>query len=96
MPSPEEASTSATPPPEVAPATFKSLGLIDPLLEALEQMKFKAPTDIQTEVLPHALQLPALKKLVGKRVILASASPRRRDILQTFVGTVHREDVSGR
>lgn len=47
-------------------------------------------------VLPHALQLPALKKLVGKRVILASASPRRRDILQTFVGTVHRECVSGR
>ena len=39
-------------------------------------------------VLSHALQLPALKKLVGKRVILASASPRRRDILQTFVGTV--------
>ncbi|KAH9838732.1 Maf/Ham1 [Rhodofomes roseus] len=35
-------------------------------------------------VLSHALQLPALKKLVGKRVILASASPRRRDILQTF------------
>ena len=54
MPSPEEASTS-TPPP-AAPATFKSLGLIDPLLEALEQMKFKAPTDIQTEVLPHAFQ----------------------------------------
>jgi hypothetical protein len=36
--------------------TFKSLGLIDPLLEALEQMKFKAPTDIQAEALPHALQ----------------------------------------
>lgn len=50
MPEPEEASTSST---EV---TFKSLGLIDPLLEALEQMKFKAPTDIQAEALPHALQ----------------------------------------
>lgn len=35
-------------------------------------------------VLPHALQLTSLKKLVGKRVILASASPRRKDILQTF------------
>jgi len=50
MPEPEEASTSST---EV---TFKSLGLIGPLLEALEQMKFKAPTDIQAEALPHALQ----------------------------------------
>jgi len=50
MPEPEEASTPST---EV---TFKSLGLIDPLLEALEQMKFKAPTDIQADALPHALQ----------------------------------------
>lgn len=66
MPSPEEASTSspspepqdgaAPAPAPTTPATFKSLGLIDPLLEALEQMKFKAPTDIQSEVLPHALQ----------------------------------------
>ena len=61
MPSPEEASTSSSPEPQAAaaaaaPPTFKSLGLIDPLLEALEQMKFKAPTDIQAEVLPHALQ----------------------------------------
>jgi ATP-dependent RNA helicase DDX47/RRP3 len=50
MPEPEEASTSSAEP------TFKSLGLIDPLLEALEQMKFKAPTDIQAEALPHAFQ----------------------------------------
>lgn len=50
MPSPEEASTSTEP-----PATFKSLNLIDPLLEALEQINFKAPTDIQSQVLPHAL-----------------------------------------
>ncbi|PIL24145.1 transporter [Ganoderma sinense ZZ0214-1] len=64
MPSPEEASTSGSSPElqeeaisvPAVPATFKSLGLIDPLLEALEQMKFKAPTDIQAEVLPHALQ----------------------------------------
>ncbi|KAI0363862.1 Maf/Ham1 [Pilatotrama ljubarskyi] len=35
-------------------------------------------------VLPHALKIPALEKLVGKRVILASNSPRRREILQTF------------
>lgn len=47
-------------------------------------------------VLPHALQLPALKKLVGKRVILASASPRRKEILQTFVGTLRCENSSHR
>ncbi|KAI0833844.1 Maf/Ham1 [Trametes gibbosa] len=35
-------------------------------------------------VLAHALNIPALQKLVGKRVILASNSPRRREILQTF------------
>ncbi|KAJ7651306.1 inosine triphosphate pyrophosphatase-like protein [Roridomyces roridus] len=32
-------------------------------------------------VLPHALKTPAIKKLTGKRIILASASPRRKDIL---------------
>ncbi|KAJ3485406.1 hypothetical protein NLI96_g4979 [Meripilus lineatus] len=32
-------------------------------------------------VLPHALKLPALEKLIGKRVVLASNSPRRKDIL---------------
>lgn len=36
--------------------TFKSLGLIDPLLEALEKLEFKSPTDIQQEALPHALE----------------------------------------
>ncbi|TFY76963.1 hypothetical protein EWM64_g7047 [Hericium alpestre] len=51
MPSPEEANTSASP-----PATFKSFGLIEPLLEALEQLKFSTPTDIQREALPHALE----------------------------------------
>lgn len=54
MPSPEEASTSSPPPSE--PVTFKSLGLVDPLLEALAQLKFTTPTDIQAEALPHALQ----------------------------------------
>ncbi|KAG5639494.1 ribosomal RNA processing protein [Sphagnurus paluster] len=48
MPGPEDASTST--------ATFKSLGLIDPLLESLEQVGYKAPTDIQIESLPHALE----------------------------------------
>ncbi|KZT11273.1 DEAD-domain-containing protein [Laetiporus sulphureus 93-53] len=53
MPSPDEASTSS--PPDPAP-TFKSLGLIDPLLEAVKQMNFNTPTDIQIQSLPHALQ----------------------------------------
>ncbi|TDL25548.1 Maf/Ham1 [Rickenella mellea] len=35
-------------------------------------------------VLPNALRLPGLTKLHGKRVILASNSPRRREILKTF------------
>jgi ATP-dependent RNA helicase DDX47/RRP3 len=51
MPPPEEASTSAS----VTP-TFKSLGLIDPLLEALEQLNYKSPTEIQAQALPHALE----------------------------------------
>ncbi|KAL1668490.1 P-loop containing nucleoside triphosphate hydrolase protein [Schizophyllum commune] len=50
MAGPEEASTSAAAP------TFKSLGLIDPLLEALDKMNFKAPTEIQAQALPHALE----------------------------------------
>ena len=56
MPSPEEASTSR--PPSPAPQekpTFKVLGLIDPLLEALQQLSFTSPTDIQAAALPHAL-----------------------------------------
>ncbi|KAF8311963.1 Maf/Ham1 [Clavulina sp. PMI_390] len=35
-------------------------------------------------VLPNALAIPALNKLAGKRIILASASPRRQEILKTF------------
>ncbi|KXN88310.1 N-acetylserotonin O-methyltransferase-like protein [Leucoagaricus sp. SymC.cos] len=35
-------------------------------------------------ILPHALQIPAIKKLSGKRIVLASNSPRRKDILRTF------------
>lgn len=62
MPSPENASTSASasPAPEDVeskePVTFKSIGLIDPLLEALDQLNFKAPTEIQQQSLPHALE----------------------------------------
>jgi ATP-dependent RNA helicase DDX47/RRP3 len=39
----------------MAHPTFKSLGLIDPLLEALEQVNYKSPTEIQLEALPSAL-----------------------------------------
>ncbi|KAI0077807.1 Maf/Ham1 [Panus rudis PR-1116 ss-1] len=35
-------------------------------------------------VLSHALRTPGVNKLVGKRVILASNSPRRKEILRTF------------
>jgi ATP-dependent RNA helicase DDX47/RRP3 len=38
------------------PPTFRSLGLIEPLLEALEQVNYKIPTEIQAQCLPHALQ----------------------------------------
>ncbi|KAI0064921.1 Maf/Ham1 [Artomyces pyxidatus] len=37
-----------------------------------------------TSVLDHALRIPGVTKLTGKRVILASNSPRRKDILRTF------------
>jgi superfamily II DNA/RNA helicase len=35
--------------------TFQSLGLSKPLLEAVEQLKYSTPTDIQAQVIPHAL-----------------------------------------
>ncbi|OJA08276.1 hypothetical protein AZE42_03782 [Rhizopogon vesiculosus] len=35
-------------------------------------------------VLPNALKTPTTQKLTNKRVILASASPRRKEILQTL------------
>ncbi|KAJ7901769.1 P-loop containing nucleoside triphosphate hydrolase protein [Mycena olivaceomarginata] len=39
-----------------SPPSFKSLGLIEPLLEALEQVNYTSPTEIQVEALPHALE----------------------------------------
>ncbi|KAG1767911.1 Maf Ham1 [Suillus occidentalis] len=35
-------------------------------------------------VLPTALKTPAIQRLTNKRVVLASASPRRKEILQTL------------
>ncbi|KAF5391261.1 hypothetical protein D9757_001981 [Collybiopsis confluens] len=50
MPGPEEASTS-----DSESATFHSLGIISPLLDALHQLKFTQPTEIQEKSLPHTL-----------------------------------------
>ncbi|CAG8489653.1 5438_t:CDS:2 [Scutellospora calospora] len=36
--------------------TFKSLGIIEPLCQACEQLKYKTPTEIQTEAIPWALE----------------------------------------
>jgi hypothetical protein len=36
-------------------------------------------------ILPHALAVPAIKKLAGRRIVLASNSPGRREILRTLV-----------
>ncbi|GAA5943532.1 hypothetical protein JCM3775_001386 [Rhodotorula graminis] len=38
----------------------------------------------QEPVLAHALQLPVFAKLKGKHIVLASASPRRSEILRTL------------
>ncbi|KAK9911700.1 hypothetical protein M0R45_035595 [Rubus argutus] len=36
--------------------TFKSLGLCDQLVEAVDELQWKSPTPIQLQVIPHALQ----------------------------------------
>ncbi|KAF8468529.1 Maf/Ham1 [Russula ochroleuca] len=43
-----------------------------------------APKPPPAAVLPHALHIPGINKLAGKRVVLASGSPRRKEILQIF------------
>jgi hypothetical protein len=43
------------------------------------------PSDRPSAVLPTALPLPVFKTLHGRRIVLASASPRRKDILETAV-----------
>lgn len=54
MPTPEEATSSTHSDGEEI--TFKDLGVIDPLLEALEKMDFNQPTEIQVRAIPPALQ----------------------------------------
>ncbi len=53
MPSaePEQSTSSQNQKP-----SFSSLGLIQPLLEAIERLDYKTPTDIQLEALPSALE----------------------------------------
>ncbi|KAK4048920.1 ribosomal RNA processing protein [Microbotryomycetes sp. JL201] len=41
---------------DASAATFESLGIIEPLCEACKQLNFKAPTGIQRECIPYALQ----------------------------------------
>ena len=41
---------------EKASKSFKDLGIIDPLCEACEALGYKAPTPIQVEAVPLALQ----------------------------------------
>ncbi|KAF8713705.1 DEAD protein, partial [Rhizoctonia solani] len=50
--------TSVAPvaPKSSASATFDSLGLISPLLEALKQVGYSKPTEIQAGIIPHALE----------------------------------------
>ena len=36
--------------------TFKSLGLCDQLVEAVDELQWKSPTPIQLQVIPHALE----------------------------------------
>lgn len=52
-PNVENASSETEP---SAPKTFKELGLIDSLCEACDKMGYKAPTPIQSESIPLALQ----------------------------------------
>ncbi|CAE6440441.1 unnamed protein product [Rhizoctonia solani] len=51
--------TTSTPPvvsKSSTSATFESLGLIAPLLEALKQVGYSKPTEIQAGIIPHALE----------------------------------------
>ncbi|CAI7624909.1 Helicase C-terminal [Penicillium freii] len=52
----EDASSETEPSAPSAPKTFKELGLIDSLCEACDKMGYKAPTPIQSESIPLALQ----------------------------------------
>ncbi|KAH9964733.1 Maf/Ham1 [Lactifluus volemus] len=58
------------------------------------------PPNTPSPLLPHALHVPGINKLAGKHVVLASNSPRRKEILQIFglapevVPSTFAEDLS--
>lgn len=39
---------------------------------------------MSSQILPHALSIPAIQKLKTKSIVLASNSPRRKEILETY------------
>lgn len=41
---------------ETVPKSFRELGIIEPLCEACEALGYKAPTAIQAQSIPHALE----------------------------------------
>ncbi|KAJ5140118.1 ribosomal RNA processing protein [Penicillium atrosanguineum] len=55
-PKPDEVDASAEDTTTAVPKSFKELGIIDSLCEACETMGYKAPTPIQAESIPLALQ----------------------------------------
>ncbi|KAF9522844.1 inosine triphosphate pyrophosphatase-like protein [Crepidotus variabilis] len=54
---------------------------------------------MSSQILKHALKIPAIEKLKNKKIVLASSSPRRKEILQTFgiapeiVASTFKEDL---
>ncbi|QRV95192.1 DEAD/DEAH box helicase [Ceratobasidium sp. AG-Ba] len=52
----QDSGVPATAVPSSLTSTFESLGLIAPLLEALKQVGYTKPTEIQAGVIPHALE----------------------------------------
>lgn len=55
-PNDEDASSETEPSAPSVPKTFKELGLIGSLCEACDKMGYKAPTPIQSESIPLAIQ----------------------------------------
>jgi hypothetical protein len=58
--------------------------------DARMQHQFQPPTlnkmtKERNAVLPNALRIPCMTKMSGKRIVLASASPRRKEVFRTFV-----------
>ncbi|KAI9821384.1 MAG: ribosomal RNA processing protein [Thelocarpon impressellum] len=53
---PSDADTNAVETHPAPPKTFKELGIIDPLCDACASLGYKAPTPIQAEAIPFALQ----------------------------------------